>query len=69
MDNHHIEAAIKQAKLEGNKGVRGFVGGWKEKEEYSKLLNEGKLEIYTQRYDHSSGGYSEILLMRKPKKK
>ncbi len=65
MDSH-IEAAIKQARKEGNKGVRGFVGGMKEHEEYSKLRAEGKLEVFTQRYPYC-GGTSECLLMRKPK--
>ena len=68
MNNQHIEAAIEQAKKEGNKGVRGFVGGIDEHNEYTKLLNEGMLEIFIQKYT-ASGYELTCQLMRKPKKK
>lgn len=64
--NEHIEQAIKQAKKEGNKGVRGFVGGIKEYHEYNKLINEGKLEVFEQKYQQNGFSLS-CILMRKPK--
>lgn len=68
MNIDHINEAIKQAKLEGNKGVRGFTAkSWEESEKYSKLLNEGKLETFLQEYIYS-GFKLSCLLMRKPKK-
>jgi hypothetical protein len=68
MDIHHIEAAIKQAKKEGHRGVIGFTGSFDEHHKYSKLLNEGKLETFIQKYDISNIGFCSVLLMRKPKK-
>ncbi|MFW6224957.1 MAG: hypothetical protein ACOC4B_01675 [Bacteroidota bacterium] len=66
----HIMRAIAQAKKEGNKGVRGFTGGIEEHHKYTKLRNEGKLEIFTQKYKlyDSQEGYCTCILMRKPKK-
>lgn len=66
MNDHHIVAAIDQAKKEGNKGVRGFTGNHDDHIKYSDLRHEGKLETYIQEYYHSTGS-SSILLMRKPK--
>jgi hypothetical protein len=70
MDTRHIERAIIQAKKEKNQGVRGFIGGFKENEKINQLLNEGKLEIFTQKYKlyDTQEGFCSCLLLRKPKK-
>lgn len=64
--NEHIQLAINQAKKEGNKGVIGFTGSHDENNKYNKLLSEGKLEVFEQRYNRHNG-YFTCLLMRKPK--
>jgi hypothetical protein len=66
----YIQRAIKQAKLDGHKGVKPIFGGWEENHKYNKLLSDGLLETFTQKfktYDNSEY-FSECILMRKPKK-
>lgn len=66
--NNHIYRAIDQAKKEGNKGVIGFVGGIEEHNKYSKLKEEGKLEVFEQKYKpYDSADFNcTCMLMRKP---
>lgn len=45
----HIFEAIEQAKLEGHKGVMGFVGGFDEHHKTEKLIREGKKVIFQQK--------------------
>jgi hypothetical protein len=67
MNDDLIKLAIRQAKLEGNKGVIGFTGDFENHRKYSNLLNEGRLETFNQVYYHNDMKLS-CLLMRKPKK-
>lgn len=65
----HVALAIEQANKEGNKKVRGFVGGIDEHNEILKLRAEGKLESFWQRYKAYSGAEFEsiCILLRKPR--
>jgi len=61
-----IMAAIKQARKEGNKGVKGF--DQLTNTEINLLIIEGKLEVFTQKYVFNGWKMAEVHLLRKPKK-
>jgi len=65
--NQGIQLAIKQAKKEGNKGVKGFDS--LTNSEINRLINEGKLEAFSQSYTMNGQKMASIILLRKPKSK
>lgn len=65
-----FKRAFEQAKKDGHKGVRAITSDDADHHKIMKLLSEGKLETYTQRYSPLEGSeyFSECILLRKPKK-
>ena len=55
----HIFEAISQAKLDGHKGVMGFVGGIDEHHKTEKLITDGKKVIFLQKTKY--GGTVQLL--------
>lgn len=63
----HINLAIKQAKKEGNKKVISFRGDDYDHSKYSKLLEEGLAEVFTQKVIREDGSWYSVLLLRAKK--
>lgn len=63
----HINSAIRQARSDGNKGVRSL--NQLSNQKITELINADTHEVYSQRYDHKIvKGHSECLLLRKKSK-